>query len=94
MTVALARPAAVQPPERLQLELEDYAALPITGELDGQNTRGQLARVNYLRDEPGVARDALDRTLSASGLTARAVRPIAPSLEDVFIARITGSATS
>jgi mono/diheme cytochrome c family protein len=56
LTVALARPAAVQPPARLQLELEDYAALPITGELDGQNTRGQLARVNYLRDEPGGRR--------------------------------------
>jgi hypothetical protein len=39
LTVALARPVAVQPSARLQLELEDYAALPITGELDGQNTR-------------------------------------------------------
>ena len=29
---------------------------PITGELDGQNTRGQLARVNFLRDEPGGRR--------------------------------------
>ena len=55
---------------------------------------GDRLHVWNLRDEPGVARDALDRTLSASGLTARAVRPIAPSLEDVFIARITGSATS
>ena len=41
---------------RLALEFEDYAALPITGELDGQNTRGLLARVNFLRDEPGGRR--------------------------------------
>jgi ABC-2 type transport system ATP-binding protein len=55
---------------------------------------GDRLHVWNLRDEPAAARDALDRTLSASGLTARVVRPIAPSLEDVFIARITGSATS
>ena len=36
--------------------MEDYAQLPVTGELDGQNTRGQLARVNFLRDEPGGRR--------------------------------------
>ena len=30
--------------------------MPITGDLDGQNTRGQLARVNFLRDEPGGRR--------------------------------------
>ena len=30
--------------------------MPITGELDGQNTRGQLARVNVLHDEPGGRR--------------------------------------
>ena len=30
--------------------------MPITGELDGQNTRGLLARVNFLRDEPGGRR--------------------------------------
>jgi mono/diheme cytochrome c family protein len=49
------RPAAVQP-TRLALELEDYVQMPITGELDGQNTRGLLARVNFLRDEPGGRR--------------------------------------
>ena len=43
-------------PTRLALELEDYVQMPITGELDGQNTRGQLARVNFLRDEPGGRR--------------------------------------
>ena len=36
----------------------------------------------------------LDRNLTQCGLSPNAVRPIAPSLEDVFIARITGSATS
>src|SRR6185503_18843652 len=47
---------AAQPAPRLTLELADYAQMPITGELDGQNTRGQLARVNFLRDEPGGRR--------------------------------------
>src|SRR6186713_1334226 len=56
LTTALVHPAAEQPPAGMALELEDYAALPITGELEGQNTRGQLARVNFLRDEPGGRR--------------------------------------
>src|SRR6187399_505821 len=43
-------------PTRLALELEDYVQMPITGELNGQNTRGLLARVNFLRDEPGGRR--------------------------------------
>ena len=30
--------------------------MPITGELDGKDTRGELARVNFLRDEPGGRR--------------------------------------
>ena len=30
--------------------------MPITGEIGGENTRGQLARVNFLRDEPGGRR--------------------------------------
>ena len=30
--------------------------MPITGDLDGENTRGLLARVNFLRDEPGGRR--------------------------------------
>jgi mono/diheme cytochrome c family protein len=47
---------AAQPTSRLTLELADYAPMPITGELAGQNTRGQLARVNFLRDEPGGRR--------------------------------------
>ena len=47
---------AAQAEARLRLQLEDYAQLPITGELDGQNTRGQLARVNFMREEPGGRR--------------------------------------
>jgi len=54
--VVTVRALPVQPESRLQLRLEDYAQLPITGELDGQNTRGQLARVNVLHDEPGGRR--------------------------------------
>jgi mono/diheme cytochrome c family protein len=41
---------------RLKLELSDFVEMPITGELNGQNTRGQLARVNFLREEPGGRR--------------------------------------
>jgi glucose/arabinose dehydrogenase/mono/diheme cytochrome c family protein len=39
-----------------KLELADYVAMPITGELDGRDTRALLARVNFLRDEPGGKR--------------------------------------
>ena len=48
--------SAAQPASRLALDLTDYAQLPITGELDGQATRGQLARVNFMREEPGGRR--------------------------------------
>ena len=53
---AAARPQAEQSGSRLALQLEDYAALPITADNTDQNTRAQLARVNYLRDEPGDRR--------------------------------------
>jgi mono/diheme cytochrome c family protein/glucose/arabinose dehydrogenase len=59
LTLALAGagPRAVQPPSpRLALELQDYAALPITADNTNDNTRAQLARVNFLRDEPGGRR--------------------------------------
>jgi len=57
LAVAAGRPVAVQPaPARLVLELQDYAALPITADNTDTNTRAQLARVNYLRDEPGGRR--------------------------------------
>lgn len=41
---------------RRVLELSDYARMPITGDPGGELTRGQLARVNFLRDEPGGRR--------------------------------------
>src|SRR5215216_6205627 len=56
LALAVAHTFAAQPAPRLTLELADYAQMPITGELNGQNTRGQLARVNFLRDEPGGRR--------------------------------------
>ncbi len=56
LALTLARPFAVQPTPRLVLELQDYAALPITADNTDANTRAQLARVNYLRDEPGGRR--------------------------------------
>ena len=41
---------------RLNLDLRDYLAFPITGKLDGTGqTDGMLARVNSLREEPGGA---------------------------------------
>ena len=54
LALTLARPFAVQPTARLALELQDYAALPITADNTDANTRAQLARVNYLRDEPSI----------------------------------------
>jgi mono/diheme cytochrome c family protein len=56
LALAVARPFGVQPPPRIALELQDYAALPITADNTNDNTRAQLARVNYLRDEPGGRR--------------------------------------
>jgi mono/diheme cytochrome c family protein len=53
LAATVARPTARQSAPRLELELQDYAALPITADNTDQNTRAQLARVNYLRDEPG-----------------------------------------
>jgi len=55
-TVLVVQTLAAQPAPRLRLQMQDYAEVPITGALDGQNTRGLLARVNFLRDEPGGRR--------------------------------------
>ena len=55
-TVGMARPFGVQPATRLALQLEDYAALPVTADNTNENTRAQLARVNFMRDEPGGRR--------------------------------------
>jgi mono/diheme cytochrome c family protein len=54
--VAAVETAAPADPVRPVLELADYARMPITGDAGGENTRGQLARVNFLRDEPGGRR--------------------------------------
>jgi mono/diheme cytochrome c family protein len=53
--VAAPTAGADQKPRRT-LELSDYVAMPITGEIGAENTRAQLARVNFLRDEPGGRR--------------------------------------
>ena len=40
----------------ITIELSDYVALPVTGDVDGGGqTDGMLARVNSLREEPGGA---------------------------------------
>jgi mono/diheme cytochrome c family protein len=54
--VAAAPAAAAESATRPKLELADYVQMPITGEIGGENTRGQLARVNFLREEPGGRR--------------------------------------
>ena len=54
--VTVARASAAPAPPRPTLELMDYVQVPITGQPGGENTRGQLARVNFLRDEPGGRR--------------------------------------
>ncbi len=52
---APATPAAPAAP-RKTLELADFVQMPITGEPRGELTRGLLARVNVLREEPGGRR--------------------------------------
>ena len=38
----------------LTLEIKDFAAMPLTGAIDGPgNSAGLLARINFLRQEPG-----------------------------------------
>jgi hypothetical protein len=44
----------------ITIEIKDYAPMPITGELDGPgNSAGLLARINFLREEPGGGRNRL-----------------------------------
>jgi mono/diheme cytochrome c family protein len=54
--LAMSRPFAIQQTTRLTLQLQDYAALPITADNTNDNTRAELARVNNMRDEPGGRR--------------------------------------
>ncbi len=56
LAIAVVGLAARQSAPRLVLELQDYAAAPITADNADANTRAQLARINYLRDEPGGRR--------------------------------------
>jgi mono/diheme cytochrome c family protein len=57
LALAAVQSFAVQStPTRIALELQDYAALPLTADNTNTNTRAQLARVNYMRDEPGGGR--------------------------------------
>ncbi|MEO8368288.1 MAG: PQQ-dependent sugar dehydrogenase [Candidatus Solibacter sp.] len=44
----------------LTIEIKDYAAMPVTGAVDGSgNSAGLLARINFLREEPGGNRKRL-----------------------------------
>ena len=54
--IVLAPAAAVDPTPRQKLLLADYIQMPVTGDPDGENTRGLLARINFMRDEPGGRR--------------------------------------
>ncbi len=52
--------AQTTPALQITLTLEDYATLPQTGKVDGTGQiMGLLARVNFMRDEPGVARNRI-----------------------------------
>src|SRR5438128_7811324 len=42
------------------IEIKDYATMPMTGAVDGPgNSAGLLARINFLREEPGGSRKRL-----------------------------------
>src|SRR3954449_3294355 len=44
----------------LTIEVRDYATMPMTGAVDGVgNSAGLLARINFLREEPGGGRNRL-----------------------------------
>ena len=54
--VAVASTPAAPTAPRRTLELADYVQMPITADNNGDNTRAELARVNFMRDEPGGRR--------------------------------------
>jgi mono/diheme cytochrome c family protein/glucose/arabinose dehydrogenase len=54
--LTIAPATAADPAPRRTLELADYVRMPITADNNGDNTRAQLARVNFMRDEPGGRR--------------------------------------
>ena len=52
--------AQTTPAPQLTLEIQDFATLPITGKIDGTGQiMGLLARVNFMREEPGVTRNRI-----------------------------------
>ena len=55
-TVDAAPVAAPEGGPRQTLQLADYVQMPITADPNGENTRAELARVNFMRDEPGSRR--------------------------------------
>ena len=55
-TVDAAPAAAAEGAPRQTLQLADYVQMPITADPSGENTRAELARVNFMRDEPGSRR--------------------------------------
>jgi ABC-2 type transport system ATP-binding protein len=72
------------------------AAARIARLTDGPRTYlfGDRLHVWLDRAEGPAARQQLDAALSSSATTPAMVRAIAPSLEDVFIAKLTGTLTS
>ncbi len=54
--VTTAPTVAANSTPRPKLELEDFAQAPITADNNGDNTRAELARINFMRDEPGGRR--------------------------------------
>jgi hypothetical protein len=56
VAVAAAQTLVAQSAPRLRLQMQDYAQLPITGELDGQNTRGFTVYLDFngLGGRPGL----------------------------------------
>jgi glucose/arabinose dehydrogenase/mono/diheme cytochrome c family protein len=54
--VTVAPTAETTSSARPTVELAEYVRMPITAEPAGDNTRAQLARVNFLREEPGGRR--------------------------------------
>jgi hypothetical protein len=56
----VARAAANGPAPEVTLEIRDFATLPMTGKVDGKGQiMGLLARVNFMREEPGNAHNRI-----------------------------------
>ncbi|MEO8069923.1 MAG: PQQ-dependent sugar dehydrogenase [Acidobacteriota bacterium] len=53
--LAGAAPVTVRAQGTLVLDLKDYATLPMTGIPEGTSNDGSLARINFMREEPGGA---------------------------------------